>query len=402
MSGHPFAAAAHTAVAEERRPPRLAGDAVSRMELPGARLDRLYFAQVREDPRLELAALAPHLGGTIAIVGSGGCTALSLLAVGTGRVVAIDLNLAQNHLIELKLAAVAALAAGAATAFLGGSPIGEQVRSSTYTLLRPRLSDGARRYWDERPEAIRRGAITAGVTERFIATVVAAIRLFVHGDQRIRTLLRCRTIEEQRAYHREVWCSRRWRTLFTVLLNRFVFRRTYDPAFFEHVDNPSFPRHFLGTIERALTELPIADNYFVHQMLTGRYPVDVPGGVPPYLDAALAPRARAASHRLTLVDGTFTDWLRSAPDRSIDGFALSNICEWMTHSGIEELFSEIVRTAAPRATVCVRNFVGWTEIPERWRGVVVPDAMLGDRLSRLDRSAVQRRILVARVKEARP
>ena len=76
--------------------------AVARVALPDARHDRLYFAQVREDPLLELAALRPAAGEHVVVVSSGGCTALSLLAAGAGRVTAVDLNATQNHLVELK------------------------------------------------------------------------------------------------------------------------------------------------------------------------------------------------------------------------------------------------------------------------------------------------------------
>ncbi|HVF14183.1 MAG TPA: DUF3419 family protein, partial [Acidimicrobiales bacterium] len=71
--------------------------------------DRLYFAQVREDPVLEIEALEPAADETLVVVGSGGCTALSLLAAGAGRVVAVDLNRIQNLLTDLKAATVATL-----------------------------------------------------------------------------------------------------------------------------------------------------------------------------------------------------------------------------------------------------------------------------------------------------
>ena len=108
-----------------------------RVTLPDAKPDRLFFAQVREDPLLEMDALAapeglfrsgtepvfrsgtePGDGGTVVIVSSGGCTALSLLAAGVERVVGVDLNPAQNHLVELKAQAVAALEPGEAVGFL--------------------------------------------------------------------------------------------------------------------------------------------------------------------------------------------------------------------------------------------------------------------------------------------
>src|SRR5688500_6625616 len=74
--------------------------------LPSASVDRLFFAQVREDPLLEVEALAPTSNSTTVLVSSGGCTALSLVACGAGRVISVDSNSTQNHLVELKAQAV--------------------------------------------------------------------------------------------------------------------------------------------------------------------------------------------------------------------------------------------------------------------------------------------------------
>jgi hypothetical protein len=72
------------------------------IRLPSASADRLFFAQVREDPLLEIDALVPAPDSTIVVVSSGGCTALSLVACGAGRVISVDSNSTQNHLVELK------------------------------------------------------------------------------------------------------------------------------------------------------------------------------------------------------------------------------------------------------------------------------------------------------------
>ena len=61
---------------------------VRRFSLPNAVDDRLYFAQVREDPRLEIEALEPSADDSIVVVGCGGWTALSMLAAGGGQVLA--------------------------------------------------------------------------------------------------------------------------------------------------------------------------------------------------------------------------------------------------------------------------------------------------------------------------
>jgi len=370
------------------------GQVTERILLPDATDDRLYFAQVREDPVLEIEALAPAADRTLVVVGSGGCTALSLLAGGAGRVVAVDLNRVQNLLTDLKAAAVAELEPPVPVAFLGGAPMPADERRACYDRVKGRLGAGARDWWDAHPRSIERGVINVGVTERFIAGVITAVRWGIHPPRRIRRLLACQTLEQQQQFYEREWNTPRWRLLFALLLNRAVFRKTYHPAFFEHVENASFARHFRTLAEHALTEVPISTNYFVHHMFTGSYPVGVPGGLPPYLDPESAAVVTPALDRLTLVDGGYTTYLRTRPEASVHGFALSNILEWFTPQQTDELFTEVVRTAAPGARLVFRNFVGWTEVPDRWRAKVVEDRARGDALIARDRSAVQRRIAV--------
>ncbi|HKO15700.1 MAG TPA: DUF3419 family protein [Gemmatimonadaceae bacterium] len=370
---------------------------VQRVSLAHARDDRLYFAQVREDPRLEIGALDAGEEDSVVVVGSGGCTALSLLASGAGQVTAVDVNRTQNHLIELKLAALTVLSREEALAFLGASPCTAWARLAAYQELRAYLTPGAQEYWHAHRPAIAAGVLTAGVTERFIRGVTLALHVFVHSHARVQRMLACDSPDAQRAVFEGEWNTIRWRVFFNLLLNRTVFRRTYDPAFFAHLERPTFTEHFRRQAEHALTELSVRDNYFLHHMLTGRYPVDVDGGVPPYLSVDGYEATVRRRDRLTLVDGTFTDHLRTRADGSVTGFALSNICEWLAACDVDALFAEVVRTAAPDARLCFRNFVGWTEVPPRFRHLVVEDRERGEQMMRRDRSVVQRRFAFCRV-----
>ncbi|MGH9222260.1 MAG: DUF3419 family protein, partial [Acidimicrobiales bacterium] len=175
---------------------------------------KLYFAQVREDPLLELAALRPGPDDTVVVVGSAGCTALSLLAAGAGEVVAVDLNPVQNHLVELKQAAVAGLPRAKAIAFLGGTE--SRNRHHQYRSLRPALSPEARSWFDGKPRVIAGGVLTAGASERFIGLVMAVVRRTIHPPSRIRRLLAWRDLDEQRRFFADEWDTRRWRALFSL------------------------------------------------------------------------------------------------------------------------------------------------------------------------------------------
>jgi len=372
---------------------------VARLALPGAREDRLFFAQVREDPVLEIEALAPLENARVLVVSSGGCTAFSLLAAGAGEVTAVDLNITQNHLVELKAAALLRLTMPEIMSFFGVARGTPQRRARTYWTLRPFLSEPAAEFWDKNQSILGRGALTCGVTERFIATVVAAVKLFVHGQRRIDRLLSAGSLDEQREIFDRQWNSRRWKALFPLLINRWTFTRAFEPEFFREVENPSFAAHFRRLLEHAICDVPARSNYFLHQMLRGAYPTGVPGGVPPYLDRTGREILRTRLDRLTLVDGGYAEYLATCADSSIDALAISNICEWLDARGIEELFAQVVRTARPGARFCFRNFVGHTAIPERFRGIVVEDVDAGRDAIRRDRSCLQARIAICRIRK---
>ena len=239
---------------------------VHRTELPGAVDDRLFFAQVREDPRLELDAFREHLDGPIAVVSSAGCTALSLLADSASEVIGIDLNRTQNHLVELK---AAALAHAQPTAFLGGAPMLPQARLLAYQQFRHTLTPAARRYWDTRPRQLARGVLHAGVTERLMRLIATGLRL-AHSRRRTHHLLTLETYAAQIDFYHRRWDTTRWRLLFRLLCNRLVLRRAYDERFFAHVENPSYAN------TRACTGLgkPTSDRIIQVAQRSGR-PVDV-------------------------------------------------------------------------------------------------------------------------------
>ncbi len=369
---------------------------VQRRRLDGAIDDRLFFAQVREDPTLEIDALKPVPEGIYIIVGSGGCTALSLLASGAGRVIAVDLNATQNHVTELKAAAVAAFEPAECVAFFGGAEMEEMCRVRRYETLRPSLTAAAARYWDAHRRELERGILAAGVSEKFIALLSRLVTGLVHPRERVERFLNAASLDEQERLYHEEWNNRRWKLLFKVLLNRWTLNRTYDPGFFSHVDNGSFSAHFHRVFERAVTLNPARNNYFLHHMLTGRYPVGADNGLPPYLQS----KPKTALGNLEIVDGSLQDFLWLCETSSVDGIVLSNICEWLNEGEITRLFASVARVAKPGAVVCFRNFVGHTEVPARLAPVIREDRHAGEMAIRRDRSCVQARFAVCSVEKS--
>jgi S-adenosylmethionine-diacylglycerol 3-amino-3-carboxypropyl transferase len=374
-------------------------DRIDRTVLRGAREDRLFFAQVREDPLLEIEALGPLPGARVVVVSSGGCTALSLLAAGAGEVTAVDLNSAQNNLVELKAAALRRLTMPEIMSFFGVARGTPDRRARTYTTIRPFLGERAAAYWDAHQSMLGRGALACGVTEQFIGVVARVVKLFIHAPGVVDRLLSLGSLEEQRDFFERRWNSRRWRMLFPLLLNRWTFNRAYEPEFFRQVENPSFAAHFRGLLAHALCDVPVRSNYFLHQILRGTYPTRVQNGVPPYLERTGQEVLRASLDSLKLVDGGYAEYLASCPESSVDALAISNICEWLDAGGVDQLFEQVVRVAKPGARFCFRNFVGHTEIPPRFRDFVIENVDAGRAAILRDRSCLQSRIAICRIEK---
>ncbi len=374
---------------------------VSRTRLDSAVEDKLFFAQVREDPMLEIDALDVHAGGKYIIVGSGGCTALSLLARGAGRVIAVDMNATQNHVTELKAAALAAFDIDDCCSFLGGARLDGGTRTRWYGTLRPALSPHALRYWDSHVDEVADGVINAGVSERFIRLLARLVTTAIHPRDRVERFLDCSSVAEQVGLYEREWNNARWRMLFKAMLNRWTLKRTYDPGFFSHVENESFSSHFHDVFERTVTKNLVADNYFLCHMLTGLYPAGRSTALPPYLEpTSLNQIQQRGVDGLELVDGSFQDYLWQCDDSSVDGIVLSNICEWMSPGQVKLLFMSVARVARPGARVCFRNFVGLTEVPDDLATIIVEDRAAGTRAIQGDRSCVQSRFASCVVKKA--
>jgi len=113
-----------------RRNPLLTPSGMS--EYVFSRLFRsLVYAQIWEDPEVDMAALQIAPGNSIVTIASGGCNALSYLVADPTRIEAVDLNPAHVAFNRLKLAAAARVPSSARRRPKACCPDGSTMRFST-------------------------------------------------------------------------------------------------------------------------------------------------------------------------------------------------------------------------------------------------------------------------------
>jgi len=354
---------------------------------------RVVFAQVREDPSVDVAWVDPQEDDHVVVVTSGGCTALAMLAAGAGRVTAVDRNRAQNDLADAVTAAISVFDHPTMLRFVGAAPAPPSERLGLYPQVRPLLTDEARRRWDAHRRLIARGLVHAGLTERAAAPLAFAIRHFVQRPSTVAALLGAGDMAAQRDVFDRRWNNRRWRALFALTMNRVTCRPLYK-GFFDNVDGAGFSDVFRAGVDHALRDVPIAENWYLHDLFEGRFRADC---LPPHLRADAQATIAANRDRISLVDGSVVSLLRTLPDGDVNGFCLSNVGEWLAEAEFAALLREVVRVAAPGAVVVFRNFVPrGSAIPPGLADVLqplVPDPMA----TVLDRSLVRYQTFACRV-----
>lgn len=315
---------------------------------------RLVFNQSFEDPEMDRAALEIGPEHTVLTITSGGCNALTLLCEGPRRLIAVDSNPAQNHLMELKRAAVYSLTPEEFYEFFGRQRPAGAV--STYRRrLRVLLSPEARAYWDRNVRSLAQGIITQGRMGLFFRVFRAILRSRV-GERNVRRFLELPDVEaQQRFYHDRIegplWAPpARWICTFRPL----VWLAGTHPVQAERVNAEGDLYQFIrSSAEAVATGLPVAGNYFLHQALAGEY-LDR-RAVPRYMLPEHFERLRDLMDRLEIVTAWLGPHLEMRPARSIDRFSLLDIFDWMDGETLARTRGAVVHAAAPAARLVYRS-----------------------------------------------
>lgn len=356
--------------------------------------DRLMYAQNWEDSQLEKAALRIEEHDDVIAIGGGGCTSMTLLAETPRRLQVVDRNPAQIHLLILKLTAACHLPSKEASAFLGGSETAD--RLITFESLASHLPRETLLFWRGRLEQIRKGVISQGRIEHYFAVLRWLLR-FVHPRRRIEQLFDQPTLDAQQRFFHDAWDTPGWRRLF-LLTHKRILDRALDPSFYQYVDGRNLPEELRKRAEWSLTQLPIADNYFLSWIFRGRYPDDS-SGRPPYLQSATAEALARNQGRLQTHCADVRDFLRAQPDESCDKFYLSNVGEWLGEGEVAPFFKDVVRVAREGAVICYRALMVDRPMPPSVVQFFDEDVTRSADLGRSDRAFVNAAFHVVTVRK---
>lgn len=340
----------------------------------------LVYAQIWEDPIVDMEALEIGPDSDIVTIASGGCNVLSYLTAGPRSINAVDLNTAHVALNRLKLAAAAHLPDHAHFhRFFAQAGRRENVDAYRFH-VRPHLDDVTRRYWEGRDligrrriSAFARNIYRRGLLGQFIGGAHLLAKLYRIDP---REILEARSMEEQR-----VIFETRMAPIFDKKFVRWLteqpaslFGLGIPPAQYQALcegDREGMAKVLRARLEKLACDFDVRQNYFAWQAF-GRGYADAPrASLPPYLEEANHAALVERVDRVAIHHRNFADFLRDRPAGSHDRYILLDAQDWMSDAQLTELWSEISRTARPGARVIFRTAAGPSILPGR-----LPDALL--------------------------
>ena len=339
----------------------------------------LVYAQIWEDPVVDMEAMALQPGHHVVCIASGGCNALSYLTASPAKVTAVDLNRAHVALLRLKLQGLVRFEDW--QSFFNFFGVAESTKNvdAYEAKLAPNLDHESRFYWEgnSAPYNRRINGFTGnfykkGLLGKFISAGHLLARLY---GLRFDGLLACTTMEQQK-----VFFTKNVEPLFSRPLVKFLLKSPMalfglgiPPAQHDALSGgDAMVKVLHERLRRLACDFPIRENYFAWQAFNRAYEPSGQGALPPYLQKRNFELLRRNATRLDVQQANITTWLSETALASVDRVVLLDAQDWMDDTQLNALWRAITRATAPGARVIFRTAGKDTILPGR-----VDNAVLG-------------------------
>ncbi|MGI2031726.1 DUF3419 family protein [Rhizobium panacihumi] len=325
----------------------------------------LVYPQIWEDPDVDMAAMELGEGHHVVTIASGGCNMLAYLSRSPAKIDVVDLNPHHVALNRLKLTAFRHLPAHSDVVRLLGQHNVDANISAFDTFIAPHLDETTRAYWQKRNisgrrriDVFKRNIYRTGLLGRFIGVGHLLARL--HGVD-LTKMAEAKSLREQRQFFDDRIAPLFDKPFIKFLTSRksSLFGLGIPPQQYDELaslaDDGSIAPVLRQRLEKLACHFPLRDNYFAWQAFARRYPQPHEGSLPTYLREEHYAAIRDNAERVSVHHASFTELLNQKPAASVDRYILLDAQDWMNDEQLNDLWTEITRTAAPGARVIFRT-----------------------------------------------
>lgn len=343
--------------------------------------DIINYSQCWEDPDVLIKALNINTDDIVLSVTSGGDNTIALLLCNPQKIIAVDLNPAQNHLLELKLAAAKSLGYDEYLSFLG--VLDSSTRRNSFSKIKQYLTPETRFWWSKHHTMIEKGVINSGRFEKFLNLFQKYLLPLAHSSKTVAQFFTVSSLKEQREFYENRWNTKRWRIYFRLATSSYILKYlARQRGMFKHVGMKKFSDEYLRRLESNLNNVPITNNYFLHYCLTGSFSKSLPI----YLQEKNYKILRKNKIlNLAIIRSDILTHLKSIPANSYSKYNLSDIFEALSDQEINTLWEEIIRTAKKGAIIVYWDNLLQRPVPSQFSDIVKVEKQLQGKLFQEDR-----------------
>jgi S-adenosylmethionine-diacylglycerol 3-amino-3-carboxypropyl transferase len=342
----------------------------------------LVYAQIWEDPVIDMEALSIGPEDRMVAIASGGCNVMSYLTANPAAITAVDLNAHHVALNRLKVASAQHFTDHATfRRFFGDADQPANIEAFT-THLQGQLDPVTRAYWTGRDWRGRKRIsyfanrlYRHGLLGFFIGAGHMLARFY---RIKLDVMLAAKSLPEQKMLF-----ERHLAPIFDKKLVRLMakspaalFGLGIPPAQYAALLTSAKPGEGMegvlrDRLRRLACDFSIQDNYFAWQAFGRAYGKTPDAPLPPYLQEINFQQVKERAARVTVRHDNFITYLQEQADASLDCYVMLDAQDWMTDDILTQLWSEITRTARPGARVIFRTAAEESLLPGR-----IPQDML--------------------------
>jgi S-adenosylmethionine-diacylglycerol 3-amino-3-carboxypropyl transferase len=370
----------------------------SRKSKEGKVFNSVLYSQCWEDPDIDRKAFKIKENDVVFSITSGGCNLLTFLIDNPKSVIALDLNPHQNYLLELKIAGFKYLTYTQILEFFGIRK--SQKRSGYFGYIKSFLSSEAKEYWEKNIRLIKKGIIHCGRYEHYMKLLRICLYLLI-GKSKINQIYLTDDPLGRKKLFEKKWNNLRWKFFTKIFLSRKMMSFLFTKDFFKYLPRgtASFGSHFADKVKRAMTVLPLRENYFLSYILLGNYNEEF---LPHYLKKENYDLIRSRVDKVKIITGNCKEFFRSLPPDSISRFNFTNIFEWISEEAFEELLNETIKVAKNNAVITYRNLLVPRQRPKSLSKFIHSDKQLSRDLHNNDLSFIYNNYVVEEIRKPQP
>jgi len=320
---------------------------------------RVAYSTCWEDFDIIQKALKVKKGDNVISVTSAGCNVLNFLLYDPKKIISVDFNPNQNHILRLKINAIKHLDHNEFLELLG--TIDSKRRVNHYKQIRKYLSKEAQFFWDRKIKFIKIGITYNGRQERYIHSIGQYLR-YLKGETILINFLRTKTIKEQIDYFNRYIKDFSWDFYFNIMYNKPVMMLAKDKLVFNQIKENDYHKKFRKRVEDAATRVPAFKNPFMSFALLGYYLDE--NYYPDYLKEKNFDFLKNRVDRIEIRTGPIQEILSSLRSNSIDKFNLSNVLDWTTKDQFKDILLDVKRVGKNKSKFCYLNTLMKRHIPK--------------------------------------